>query len=52
MVRKKVQIYNLTKVEGKEIQNAKWSAKMENRMAEKTASVMALMTNTFLMGKF
>lgn len=51
-VRKEVQISNLTKEEGKEIQNAEWSAKMENGMAEKTSINDGMMTNTFLMGKF
>lgn len=43
---------NLTKEEGKEIQNANWPAKMDNGMAEKTSINDGMMTNTFLMGKF
>lgn len=43
---------NLTKTDGKEIHNAKWSLKMKNKMAEKTSIDDGMMATTLLMNRF
>lgn len=43
---------NLTKTDGKEIHNAKWSVKMKNKMAEETRTDDGMMATIFLRDKF